>query len=58
VGDPARVEPSLFNCCNHRLLIIEDALGSGRDAALDLRVRQAPAAITRAAGPFIKLRET
>src|SRR5216684_2587537 len=44
-SDPARAEPGLFNCGNHRLLIIENALGSGRDAALDLCGGQAPAAI-------------
>src|SRR5579864_6092184 len=44
-SDPARVEPGLFNCGNHRLLIVENALGSGRDAALDLCGGQAPAAI-------------
>src|ERR1700730_11964514 len=51
-GDPARVEPGLFNCGNHRLLIVENALGSGRDAALDLCGGQAPAAIHASGGSF------
>src|SRR5438876_9800851 len=44
-SDPARVERGLFNSGNHRLLIIENAFGSARDAALDLCGCQAPSAI-------------
>src|SRR6266851_2465612 len=49
-SDPARVEPGLFNCGDHRLLVIENALGSGRDAAFDLCGGQAPAAIHASGG--------
>src|SRR6266436_1562057 len=51
-SEPARVERSLFNCSNHRLLIIENASGRSRDAAFDLGGRQAPAAIHTSGGSF------
>src|SRR4029077_10977195 len=51
-SDSPRVEAGLFNCGDHRLLVIENALGSGRDAALDLCGGQAPAAIHANGGAF------
>jgi hypothetical protein len=51
-SDPARVEPGLFNCGNHRLLIVENALGGGSDAALDLFIDLAVARLRMRGKPI------